>query len=172
VATTNTIFILTPQNSTPTATLFATYDTISEASTPVSVIPVLDFDTTTAEYADWHVTVPSHYDGGGFTCSWKGGTDADDTGTFEIELRMIVIADGTILTGDLAIDGATAVALTDTPPATPINKMNQSGTAALSHSNAGSPSVGDRMIIRAKRDVDNDTNTGDLQLQEILILET
>ncbi len=172
MATTDTIFILTALNGTPPATLHATQDTISDASTPVGIITVLDFDTTTAEFYDWFLTVPSQYAGGGFTVSWKGGTDNTSVGTFEIELRMVVIADATILTGDLGLDAATAVAIVDTPPATPINKMNQSTTGLLSHANAGSPSVGDLVGIRVKRDVDNDANTGDLQLLEVLILET
>ena len=172
MASGDTIWVLEPADYTPPATLFATLDTISDGSTPVGVIQVLDFDTTTAEFADWFVTVPSHYGGGGFTISWKGGTDINDADNFELEIRMVVIADATILTGDLGLDAATAVALTDTPPATPINKMNVSATGALSHANAGSPAVGNRVGIRAKRDVANDANGGDLQLLEILILET
>ena len=172
MATTDTLFVLTPIGSTPPATLYATFDTISDASTPNAIIPVLDFDASTQEYAYWHVTMPSHYDGGGLTFSWKGGTDNTSTGTLEIELGCIVIADATILTGDLAIDGATRTGVIDTPPATPINKMNQSGTGTITHSNAGSPSAGDRMIFIATRDTATDTNTGDLQLQEILVLET
>lgn len=172
MATTDTMWILTPTSMIPPATLFATLDTIADASTPAGTIPVLDFDTTTAEFADWYVTVPSHYDGGGFTISWKGGTDADDTGTFELEVLINVIADATILTGDLGFDTGTPAAVTDTPPTTPINKLNYTAAVTLSHSDAGSPSVGDYLNIRVKRDVDNDTNTGDLQLAEILILET
>ena len=172
MATGDTLFILEPLAYSPPATLYATLDFIADASTPNANIPVLDFDASTAEYAYWHVTVPSHYDGGGFTISWKGGTDNTSVGTFELEIRAIVIADATILTGDLGIDTATAVAITDTPPTTPINKMNQSTTGNLSHANAGSPSPGDRMIIAAKRDTATDTNTGDLQFVEILILES
>ena len=171
MASGDTLFILTPASMTPPATLFATLDTIADASTPVLNIPVLDFDTTTAEFADWFVTVPSHYGGGGFTLSWKGGTDADDTGTLILDVLMTVIADATILTGDLGADTGTAAVMSDTPPTTPINKLNYSGTATITHANAGSPSVGNRMIIRAARDV-ADNNGGDLQLAEILILET
>jgi len=170
VASGDKIFILEPTGGTPTGTLFATQDTIADASTPTTTIAVLDFDATTSEHYDWGRTVPSHYDGGGFTVSWKGGTDDTSTGTFILETRMVVIADATILTGDLGVDAATAVSITDTPPTTPINKMNQSTTGALSHANAGSPAVGNRVIIRGTRDI-ADTNTGDLQLQEILILE-
>lgn len=172
MATTDTMFILEPLSSSPPGTLYATFDVIVDASSPATSIMVLDFDPTTAEHADWHRTVPSHYDGGGFTISWKGGTDNTSVGTLEIEVRVINISDATILTGDLGIDGATAATITDTPPATPINKLNYSTTAALSHANAGSPSPGDRLIIRATRDTATDTNTGDLQLAEILILET
>jgi len=172
MATTDTIFVLDPLMAEPPGTLDAKLAFIVDASTPVINIPVLRFDPTTSWHADWRVTVPSYYGGGGFTISWKGGTDNTSVGTFEIELRVIKIADATILTGDLGIDVATAVALADTPPATPINKLNYSATGALSHANAGSPSVGDRLIIRATRDVATDTNTGFLQLAEILMLET
>ncbi len=172
MATTDTIFVLTANNGSPTATLSAAKGTVTDASTPAAIIDVLLFDTTTAEFYDWFFTVPSQYAGGGFTVSWKGGTDNTSVGTFEIELRIVVLADAVILTGDLGLDAATAVAIVDTPPTTPINKLNYSTTGTLSHANAGSPSVGDKIGIRVKRDVDNDTNTGDLQLQEILILET
>jgi len=172
MASGDTIFILEPSGHVPPATLYATLDTISDASTPLGAIEVLDFDATTAEFADWFETIPSHYAGGGFTISWKGGTDNTSVGTLELEVRMVVIADATILTGDLGLDAATAATITDTPPATPINKMNQSTTATLSHANAGSPAVGNRVGIRVKRDTATDTNTGDLQLLEVLILET
>jgi hypothetical protein len=172
MASGNTIFILDPKGSIAPTTLFATPDTIPDTSSPATDTPVLDFDPSTSEHADWHVTVPSHYNGGGFTISWKGGTDIDNTGTFELEIRIINVADATILTGDLGIDGATEVSITDTPPATPINKLNYSTTGTLSHADAGNPAIGDRLIIRATRDTATDTNTGDLQLAEILILET
>ena len=172
MASGNTIFICEPLNGVQPATLFATHDIITDASTPNATLAVLDFDASTAEFMDWFFTIPSQYSGGGFTVSWKGGTDNTSVGTLELEIRMVVIADATILTGDLGLDAATAVAITDTPPATPINKMNQSVTGALSHANAGSPSVGNRVGIRAKRDTATDTNTGDLQLLEILFLET
>jgi len=172
MATTDTIFILEPMMSVQPATLGATLDTIADTSTPVGYTVVLDFDTSTQEFAYWFVTCPSHYDGGGFTVSWKGGTDNTSVGTFELEVGAIVIADATILTGDLGIDASTRTPITDTPPTTPINKMNQSTTGTITHANAGSPSAGSRMVWCAARDTATDTNTGDLQLLEILILET
>ncbi len=172
MASGNTLFVLGPAGSTPPATLFATVDTIVDGSSPKTIIEVLDFDPTTAEHMDWHLTVPATYAGGGFTISWKGGTDNTSVGTLELEVRSLKVGDATILTGDLGIDGQTPATITDTPPATPINKLNYSATTTLSHANAGSPSAGDKLIIRATRDTATDTNTGDLQLAEILILET
>lgn len=171
MATTDTIFILEPLAYTPPATLYATLDFIADLSTPAANIPVLDFDPGTAEYAYWFVTVPAHYAGGGFTISWKGGTDDTSVAAFELEVRMLVLADAVDLSSDLGIDTQTEVTLPDTPPTTPQDKLNYSAAVALTHANAGSPSVGDRMVIAAKRDV-TDSNTGDLQLAEILILET
>ena len=170
MASGNTIWVLEPEGSKPPLTLFATLDTIADASTPQASLLVLDFDPTTAEIMDWFRTVPSHYAGGGFTISWKGGTDNTSVLDFTVEVRIVKLADAVILTGDLGLDAATAVTLTDTPPTTPINKLNYSATGALTHANAGSPAVGDRMGIRVKRNATG--NTGDLQLAEVLILET
>lgn len=171
MATTDTIFVLTPQGSTAPSANFATPDTVAETSTPNSFFPVLDFDASTDEFIDWHRTVPSHYGGGGFTVSWKGGTDNTSVADLTLEISMVVVSDAAVMTGDEGLDTATPVIITDTPPSTPQNKFNYSSTGTLTHANAGSPSVGDYMIIRAQRDA-ADGNTGDLQLAEILILET
>ena len=171
MASGDTLFALGARDSLAPSANFATPDIVADASTPNINIPVLDFDATTSEHADWFVTIPSRYGGGGFTCSWKGGTDTTSVGTFILEIRMLKIADGDIMTSDLGIDGQTAVSITDTPPATPINKLNYSTTGTLSHANADSPAAGDKMVIRATRDV-SDNNASDLQLSDILILET
>lgn len=171
MATTDTLFVLRPPGGSPPGTIYATLDTIVDGSTPTITFPVLDYDTTTAEHMDWHVTTPSWYDGGGFTWSFKGGTDNTSVGTFIIALRCIVVADATILTGDLGLDTATASTITDTPPTTPINKLNYSDTGTLTHAQAGSPAVDSALVIRVSRDI-SDTNTGDFQLYEVLIKET
>lgn len=172
MASGDTMFVLTPLGALPSGTLYATQDVVVDASTPTGVTPVLDFDPTTQEYADWEWTVPSNYDGGGLTLSWKGGTDNTSTGTLEIEIRVVKITDADVLTADQGRDAATEVGISDTPPATPQNKLNYSTTGTLTHANIGSPSPGDKMIVRATRDVGTDTNTGDLQLAEILAVET
>ena len=168
----DTIFILDPLTSQPPASLAAGLGRIIDASTPNAVVPVLKFDPTTAWWAYWFFQVPSHYAGGGFTWSWKGGTDNTSVGTLELELGIIKISDATILTGDLGMDASTRTGISDTPPATPQDKLNYSGTGTISHANAGSPSVGDLVGLAVTRDVAADTNTGILQLAKLLILET
>ena len=172
MATTDTIWVLTPASAVPPATLAATPDTITELSTPNATVRVLDFDGAADEHMDWFVTVPSHYGGGGFTISFKGGVDGTDVDIVEMEIRMKPIADGTDLSSDLGIDLLTAVAIQDTPPATPADKLNYSTTGTLTHANAGSPAVDAQMVIRGTRDISAATNTDDLQLAEILIKET
>ena len=170
MASGNTIWVLEPEARKSPLTLFATPDTIADGSTPQAAILVLDFSPSTAKWMYWFETVPSHYAGGGFTISFKGGTDNTSILDFTCIIRIVKIADATILTGDLTLDSATGVTIVDTPPATPINKLNYSTTGVISHANAGSPAVGNRMGISFVRNATG--NTGDLQLAEILILET
>lgn len=171
MATTQTIFRLDAVSGKPPATLFATPDTITDASTPASVMTVYDFDGATDEHMEWHTTVPSNYDGGGFTWSYKYAMDGADVDIVELELRIVKRADLDILTADLGIDTATPSAIQDTPAGT-ADKFNVTATGTLTHAAAGSPSKGDDVIIRITRDISAATNTDDLQLVSILILET
>ena len=171
MATTDTLFILRPGNSTPPATLYATLDTITETSTPNALIQVLDFDGSADEHMDWNVTMPSHYAGGGLTISCKYSMDGTDGSAIELEFRCIKLADSDDLSSDLGIDGQTSADITDTPIAT-ADDLNLTATIGLSHANADSPAVGNALIIRATRDISAASNTDDLQLLEVLILET
>lgn len=173
MASGDTLFVLTPLDCTPPATLFATFDIIADTSTPALSIPVLDFDGATQEHMDWFVTIPSHYAGTtGFTFSFKYAPDGTAGGTTEFELRALHLDDLDILTGDLGVDTQTATTITDTAPATPINKLNYSTTGTMAKANFGSAVAGDRLVIRCSRDPATDTNTDDAQLAEILVTET
>tara|TARA_R100000655_G_scaffold24031_2_gene48322 strand:- start:1341 stop:1856 length:516 start_codon:yes stop_codon:yes gene_type:complete len=171
MASGDTLFILTPQAYTPPATNYATLDTVADASTPNMSIPVLDFDGSADESADWYVTVPSHYAGGGFTFSYTYAM-SDGDGAVEIEFRAFPFADASsILTADLGMDGRTAVNVVDDPSDND-NEFNITTTGNLSHSDAGSPAVGAFMIIRATRDVSYASNANDLQLLAVHVKET
>ena len=172
MASGDTLFILTPQAYTPPATVYATLDTVADGSTPAMSIPVLDFDGAQDESADWYVTVPSHYAGGGFTFSYAYAMSSTDGDAVEIEVRAFPFADASsILTADLGMDGRTAVNVVDDPSAN-ANEFNITTTGNLSHSDAGSPAVGAFMIIRATRDFNHAANAKDLQLLAVHVKET
>ena len=141
-------------------------------------IPVLDFDGSANESADWYVTVPSHYAGGGFTFSYAYAMSATigSHTAIEIEFRVLTLADASsILTADLRIDDhptlTNVVSLADDPSAN-ANEFNITTTVNLTHGNAGSPAVGAFMIIRATRDYDHTSNGNDLQLLAVHVKET
>lgn len=173
MATTQTIFPLDTRGYVPTGTLSATLDVVEDAAAapPTSLTPVLVFITATTHYAEWKEQVPSHYDGGGFTWSYKGGTDGTATGAVHMDLAMKVIPDNTALDGDLGMDSQTVSSIDDAQVAT-ANDLQYSTTNTLSHANAGSPSPGDYVIIRLLRDTAGDSNADDMQISKLLILET
>jgi hypothetical protein len=143
------------------------------AASDKSQLPVLDYaGGSTNEHAEWHEVVPAHYDGGGFTWKYRGATDGSQTAATNMDLRILTVADDTVLTGDLDVDGQTASSIDDSPPSTPTNKLNYSTTSTLTHANAGSPSTGSKVIVRLTRDAATDTNTDDMQIASVEILET
>lgn len=173
MASGDALFVLTPAGYTPPATLYATIDTITETSTPNSLIPVLDFDGSTAEYADWHIVIPSHYAGTtGFDFVFHYASDGTGSGTVKWDAKVLQLNDLDILTGDLGIDGLTAGTVTDTVPATPINKLNITSAASLVKANMGTPAAGDSIIIRIGRDTATDTLADDAQLIAVYVSET
>ena len=172
MASGDTLFILTPQAYTPPSSGYATLDTVADGSAPAMSIPVLDFDGSANESADWYVTVPSHYAGGGLTFSYAYAMSSTDGDAVEIEFRAFPFADASsILTADLGMDGRTAVNVVDDPSAN-ANEFNITPTGNLSHSDAGSPAVGAFIIIRATRDYDHASNANDLQLLAVHVKET
>src|SRR3990167_6465099 len=70
MATGATLLTLFPQDNTPPATIFATLDVMVGTSAPVESVPVLDFDDTTVEYADFYCLMPRNYGGGGVTLTF------------------------------------------------------------------------------------------------------
>ena len=172
MASGDTLFELLPQMAIPPSANYATFDTVSDASTPNVIIPVLDFDGATDEHTDWLLQIPSQYgETTGFTFAYKYAVDGADVDIVEIEFRVLKIADLDILTADLGIDTQTPVAIQDTPAGT-ADKFNVSGTGALAKANFGSAAPGDFIIIRATRDISAATNTDDLQLAAVYITET
>ena len=173
MASGDTLWVLYPQDQVGPGTLFATKDTVSDASAPIFSFPVLDFDGAADEHADFFETVPKHYAGGGFDWDYIYAMDGTDVDIVELELRMTDLVDASsVLTADLGVDGLTPSAIQDTPANATANEVNQTAEGTLSHANAGSPAVGAKMLIRVTRDISAATNTDDLQLLAIHIKET
>lgn len=174
MASGDTLFVLTAQNAVPPATLGATFDFITEASTPNATIPVLDFDGAADEYADWHLVVPSHYSGTtGFTFEFMYAMTGTDADLIDLEFSCAKIVDTEIATADQGLDTATPVSIQDTPVATvTANKVAISETGALAKADAGTPVAGDYIIIRCQRDITAATNADDLQLIAVYVTDT
>ena len=174
MATGDTLFILSPTGpeASPPVANFATLDRILDTSTPGISIPVLDFDGSADEHYDWFVTIPSYYSSTtGFTFSFKYAMDGTDGSAIEMEFRVLPLTDSLDLSSDLLMDGQTAATRADTPIAT-ADDLNLTLTVALAKASFGTALAGSRICIRATRDISPATNTDDLQLLEILILET
>lgn len=167
------LFTLLPHGSIPPPSSYATPDTVADTSTPPLSIPVLDFDGATDEHADWYYIIPTQYSGAtGFTFQYYHAMDGADADLVEMEFRVLHLDDLDVLTGDLGIDTQTPVAIQDTPPATPTDKLSYSTTGALAKADFGSAVAGDYIVIRATRDTGAATNTDDLQLGAVLVTET
>lgn len=78
MASGDTLVVWRALDNEPPDDVFATIDTILTASTdePDDVIPVLDFDPTTKEYASFSGVMPANYDSGGVTVVLVWSSDA------------------------------------------------------------------------------------------------
>jgi len=176
MASGDTLFVPTPQGSIPTATIFATLDTLAiTGATPDSYIPVLEFDGAAIEQADWFVSVPSHYDGTtGFDFQAFYAVDGASNNPVRLEFRAITFAEDDALATVRVIDTQTEIPAVDTPVSATANDLSITAKVGLVKANMGNPSAGDLMQIRLTRDpVDaGDTNTNDVQLIKIVVTET
>lgn len=166
------LWVLEPRgHAHPQTDDHAALDTVADQSIPPILFDCLDYDGGTNEFADWHEEVPSWYSGGGFTFRYKYATDGVDADTVQMQFSMLKVVDLTDLDSDLNMDLQTQVSISDTPPATQ-NGHNVSNTGNLAHADAGSPAVGDSVVIRSERNTAIAVNSDDLQLLKIIITET
>ena len=163
---------LTPRHNSPPATLYATLDTMVGTSTPAESIPVLDFDDTTVEYADFYCIMPDHYAGTtGVTLSftWSAAAAAnngiwaaafrrieDDTDDLDTTAHTYVYND----TGDI------------TAPTT-IGEVSFDDITFTDGADMDSVPAGEYFILRIRRPAPSGTKiTGDMHLHSIRITET
>ena len=172
MATGNTLLILTPLDNVPPATLGATLDYMVGASTPVESIPVLDFDDTTVEYADFYCVMPSNYAGGGVTLTFFW-SQALATNTVVLSAAFRRVADDaedldtTAQTYDYNLTGAL------TPPSV-AGEVAYDTLTFTDGADMDSVTAGDYFILRVRRvpTDGNDTSVGDTSIHAIQIKET
>ena len=173
MASGNTLIVLTPANRAGPATVAATFDTIPGASSPSESIPVLDYDTTTVEYADYQCWMPSNYAGGGITVTvvWSASTATTGNAIFGVALRAVPDdaedLDTTAFTYDYN-DSAAAAA----PSA--VGETSHDNITFTDGADMDSVGANSHFLLRVRRSVADagDTMAGDAEIQEIIIKET
>jgi len=163
MATGNTLLQFGPLHNEPPTSNYATFDLRNGH-------PVLDFDDTTQEAAIFTAVLPRHYSGGGITVyiHWAATSATSGTGGWDISFERI--GDGQ---QDIDSDGfASAQTVTAaTVPATSGN-VKITNVAVTDGANIDSIAIGETFRLRVRRDVANDTATGDLELVGIELKET
>jgi len=170
MASGNTLLVLFPHDSSPPATLYATMDMMVGTSTPVESIPVLDFDDTTVEYADFYCLMPQFYNDGGVSVTfyWSAAA-ATNNGVWAAAFRRVADDAEDIDTTVQAYDYNTTADLT--PPSV-VGEVARDALSFTPGTDMDSVTSGDYFILRVKRPAPVGTKiTGDVSLHAIMIKE-
>lgn len=172
MATGNTLIQLFPTDNSPPTTLYATLDFILGTSAPAEAVPVLDFDDTTVEYADFYCRMPSHYAGGGITLTigWSCA-QATNNAVWAAALRRVADDAEDLDTTVQTYDYNQSASLT---PASAVGEVAYDTIAFTSGADMDSVAAGDYFILRVRRDRGDagDTVVGDCSIHFIEIRET
>lgn len=132
--------------------------------------PVLAFDTTTQETIYFAGILPRNYGGGGVTVylHWTAATATTGTVGWDVAFERMSDA-STDLDSDSFASAATVTA--GTVPGTS-GVISTTNVAITDGANIDSLAAGDSFRVRIRRDVANDTATGDAELHMVEIKET
>lgn len=163
MATGNTLVVFRPTDNEPPATNYATLDFRNNH-------PTLDFDTTTQEAAIFTGVMPRHYSGLGITVYLHWAATSATTGTigWDVTFERIGTAQDMDADGFATAQTVTAATVSGTSGIVVITNV------AIADGSAGTDSiaVGEAFRIRVRRDVANDTATGDAELICVELKET
>ena len=164
MASGDTIAALLPANNEPPSSNYATADTRNGH-------PVLNFDTTTQETAIFTLVVPRNYSGGDITVYVMWAAATATSGTIGQDVTFERITGGS---QDTDSDGfATAQTIT-AATVSGTSGIVSTTNVAITAGSTGTDSIaaGDLARLRIRRDVANDTATGDAQLMGVEVKET
>ena len=153
---------------------FTALGNIPPASNPATfntrnATPVLEFDTSTQEGAMFLSVLPNDYGGGGVTVCAHWAAASATTGTIGWDVAFERIGDGS---QDLDADGfGTAATITATTVPGTSGHVDITCVNIADGSDMDSTAAGEAFRLRIRRDVSNDTATGDAQLVAVDIRE-
>lgn len=131
---------------------------------------VLDFDTTTQETAIFSGLMPRHYAGGGVTVYVHAMLSSATTGTLGWDVSFERMSDATT---DLDADSfATAQTITAATVPGTSGVVLVLNVAISNGANMDSVAAGESFRLRIRRDVSNDTASGDAELLMVEVKET
>lgn len=158
-----TMCVFTPQNNEPPATNPATPDLRNGHA-------VLDFDATTQEVAIFRGVLPRAYSGNGVTVYVHAALTSATTGTLGWDVAFERVSDSQ---QDIDADGF-ASAQTVTAATVPGTSGHVSilNVAVTNGANIDSIAAGEGFRIRLRRDVANDTATGDAEFWAMELKES
>lgn len=157
------VLLFLPSGNEPPSSNYATFNTRN-------LHPTLDFDTTTQETAIWTAVLPSVYAGGGLTVDVYFAAATATTGTIGWDVAIERIDASSL---DIDADSfATAQTITAATVPGTSGQILKSSVAITSGANLDSLAAGEAFRIRLRRDVANDTATGDAQMIAMLVRET
>lgn len=163
MASGDTLLTFFPQDNEPPTSNYATFDTRNSH-------PVLDFDDTTQETAIFTGILPRHYAGGGITVYVHWAATSAITGTIGWDVAFERIGDSQ---QDIDADGfATAQTITAVTVPGTSGHVDITNVAVTDGANIDSIAVGEVFRLRVRRDVANDTATGDAELRGVELKET
>lgn len=163
MASTNTLLTFHPYDNEPPSANYATLDTRNGH-------PCLDFDATTQETAIFTGILPRNYAGGGITVYLHWAATSATTGTIGWDVAFERIGNGS---QDIDADGfATAQTVTAATVSATSGNVSITNVAVTDGANIDSIAVGETFRLRVRRDVANDTATGDAELLGVELKET
>ncbi len=170
MASGNTLFSFFPANNVPPSTNYATRAWIAALTGVRDVLVFEGSGGSNDESAIFPEYFPSQYGGGGVNVMVDYSTDGTDVDAVQFEVSIESLQDGDDQTG--TADFGTATDITDTPSAMTIDALNRTAAGAISHSNCGSPAVGDRMRLKVTLDHDHSTNSDNIHIHGVYVTET
>jgi hypothetical protein len=163
MATGQTLITFYPQNAEPPSTNYATFALRNQHL-------VAQFDASTQEGLNFRAILPRNYGGGGITVYVHYAATSATTGTGGWDVSFERIGDGQ---QDIDSDGfATAQTITAATVPGTSGQIDILNVAVSNGANMDSIAVGEAFRLRVRRDVANDTASGDLELFAVELKET